>query len=385
MPPDPYERLQAARTAVKALQDERSTLAVRLAELARGGDEDDIMTASARLDTLPGELLRAELRLARADHQAAQATLRAAEASLAARVDLDEPDPDPADAGGARHPATAPRGARPKGSGRGAPPEGSGEPQGGAPVEREGSGEPQGGAPVDREGSGEPHRGAPVDREGSGEPHRGAPEDREGSGEPQEDRLEEPGDPGEDGAEADPGKAGGDAAEPAEAADEPAAVAGARRVADEQWVRDCRSAAERAERRARELQVAVDRARAEPVDEAAHRGFAKRVAEARDAIERAREASNQAELDIIQATELARVALEGLAAARAGADWRALEHARQARTTAAGAIGPAWEASRWAGLRVARAEYELDRLVEERLAGAAQPSGGPNGSMRGLP
>ena len=342
MPPDPYERLQAARTAVKALQDERSTLAVRLAELARGGDEDDIMTASARLDTLPGELLRAELRLARADHQAAQATLRAAEASLAARVDLDEPDPDPADAGGARHPATAPRGARPKGSGRAAPPEGSGEPQ------------------------------------------RGAPVDREGSGEPQEDRPEEPGDPGEDGAEADPGKAD-DAAEPAEAADEPAAVAGARRVADEQWVRDCRSAAERAERRARELQVAVDRARAEPVDEAAHRGFAKRVAEARDAIERAREASNQAELDIIQATELARVALEGLAAARAGADWRALEHARQARTTAAGAIGPAWEASRWAGLRVARAEYELDRLVEERLAGAAQPSGGPNGSMRGLP
>ncbi len=111
----------------------------------------------------------------------------------------------------------------------------------------------------------------------------------------------------------------------------------------------------------------------------------RRPAEARDAIERAREASNQAELDIIQATELARVALEGLAAARAGADWRALEHARQARTTAAGAIGPAWEASRWAGLRVARAEYELDRLVEERLAGAAQPSGGPNGSMRGLP
>src|SRR6266540_3012432 len=314
MPPDPYERLQAARTAVKALQDERSTLAVRLAELARGGDEDDIMTASARLDTLPGELLRAELRLARADHQAAQATLRAAEASLAARVDLDELDPDPADAGGARHPATAPRGARPKGSGRAAPPEGSGEPQ------------------------------------------RGAPVDREGSGEPQEDRPEEPGDPGEDGAEADPGKAD-DAAEPAEAADEPAAVAGARRVADEQWVRDCRSAAERAERRARELQVAVDRARTEPVDEAAHRGFAKRVAEARDAIERA----------------------------RAGADWRALEHARQARTTAAGAIGPAWEASRWAGLRVARAEYELDRLVEERLAGAAQPSGGPNGSMRGLP
>jgi hypothetical protein len=319
MPPDPYERLQAARTAVKALQDERSTLAVRLAELARGGDEDDIMVASARLDTLPGELLRAELKLARADHQAAQATLRAAEASLAARVDPDT--------GGARDPAaTAQRGARPTGSG-----------------------------------------GA----ESSAESDRGSPGDStEGSG-----------DPAEGGGEADQDEPGGDAAEVTEAADEP--VAGARRVADEQWVRDCRSAAERAERRARELQVAVDRARAEPVDEAAHRGFAKRVAEARDAIERAREASNQAELDLIQATELARVALEGVAAARAGADWRALEHARQARTAAAGAIGPAWEASRWAGLRVARAEYELDRLVEERLAG--QPSDGPNGSMRGLP
>jgi len=304
MPPDPYERLQAARTAVKALQDERSTLATRLAELARDGDEDDIVAASVRLDTLPGDLLRAELRLARADHQAAQATLRAAEASLAARVDLDEPGP-PA-AGGALDAAAT---AAPK---------------------------------------------------------------------------EEPGDPDEGGAEADPDEPGGDAADEADTPDEPVA-AGARRVADERWVRDCRSAAVRAERRARELQVAVDRARPEPVDEAAHRGFAKRVTEARDAIERAKEASNQAELDLIQATELARVALEGLAAARVGADWRALEHARQARTAAAGAIGPAWEASRWAGLRVARAEYELDRLVEERLAGAGQPSGGPNGSMRGLP
>lgn len=324
MPPDPYERLQAARTAVKALQDERSTLAVRLAELARGGDEDDIMAASVRLDTLPGELLRAELRLARADHQAAQATLRAAEASLAARVDLD--DPEPAAAGGTRHPAR--RGARPKGSGRAAPPEGSADAQEGGP---------------------------------------------EGSGDTQE------------GAQEEPEEGGGDGAEAVEAADQPVVVAGSRRVADEQWVRDCRSAAERAERRARELQMAVDRARDEPVDEAAHHGFAKRVVEARDAIERAREASNQAELDLIQAIELARVALEGLATARAGADWRALEHARQARTAAAGAIGPAWEASRWAGLRVARAEYELDRLVEERLAGAAQLSGGPNGSMRGLP
>jgi hypothetical protein len=332
MPPDPYERLQAARTAVKALQDERSTLAVRLAELARSGDEDDIMAASVRLDTLPGELLRAELRLARADHQAAQATLRAAEASLAARVDLDEPDP--ADAGGGKDPATASRGARPKGAGGGEPPEGP------------------------------DHGASPA---GSG---RTGPEGAEET---------------EDGTDAAADEAGADGAEPAAAPDRPVAVAGARRVADEQWVRDCRAAAERAERRARELQAAVDRARDEPVDEAAHRGFAKRVVEARDAIERAREASNQAELDLIQATELARVALEGLAAARAGADWRALEHARQARTTAAGAIGPAWEASRWAGLRVARAEYELDRLVEERLAGAAQPSEGPNGSMRGLP
>jgi hypothetical protein len=340
MPPDPYERLQAARTAVKALQDERSTLAVRLAELARGGDEDDIMAASVRLDTLPGELLRAELRLARADHQAAQATLRAAEASLAARVDLD--DPEPAAAGGTRHPAR--RGTRPKGSGRAAPPEGSADAQEGAP-EQPG----EGGAEA-----GPDEGGADADLD-------------------------------EGGAEAGAEEGGGDGAEAAEAADQPVVVAGSRRIADEQWVRDCRSAAERAERRARELQAAVDRARDEPVDEAAHRGFAKRVVEARDAIERAREASNQAELDLIQATELARVALEGLAAARAGADWRALEHARQARTAAAGAIGPAWEASRWAGLRVARAEYELDRLVEERLAGAAQPSGGPNGSMRGLP
>jgi hypothetical protein len=334
MPPDPYERLQSARTAVKALQDERSTLAVRLAELARGGDEDDIMAASMRLDTLPGELLRAELRLARADHQAAQATLRAAEASLAARVDLD--DHDPADAG-AQDQATASRGARSKDAGQGASPEGSDD---GAP--------PAGSGRKVPEGAEEAHGADPA--EATADADAGA-------------------DSGEDGAG--PGQDGGDGAEPEAAPQRPVPVAGARRVADEQWVRDCRAAAERAERRARELQAAVDRARDEPVDEAAHRGFAKRVVEARDAIERAREAGNQAELDLIQATELARVALEGLAAARAGADWRALEHARQARTTAAGAIGPAWEASRWAGLRVARAEYELDRLVEERLAGAA--------------
>jgi hypothetical protein len=338
MPPDPYERLQAARTAVKALQDERSTLAVRLAELARDGDEDDITATSARLDTLPGELLRAELKLARADHQAAKATLRAAEASLAARVGQGT-----GGATGARHQAaTAPSGTRdaatldlsgrrPKGSRGEDAPDGSGDgaASGGS-----------GGAESAAEGG-----GAAAATEPGGEPTDGS-----------------------DGGEGDPSKPDGDAVDPA---DGPAG--GDRRVADEQWVRDCRSAAERAERRARELQLAVDRARSEqPVDEAAHRGFAKRVVEARDAIERAREAANQAELDLIQATELARVALEGLAAARAGADWRALEHARQARTAAAGAIGPAWEASRWAGLRVARAEYELDRLVEERLAGAAR-------------
>ena len=86
------------------------------------------------------------------------------------------------------------------------------------------------------------------------------------------------------------------------------------------------------------------------------------------AIERARAARGQAELDLVQATELARVALDGLAGARAGSDWRAIEHARQARADAANAVGPAWEALRCATLRVARAEYELRRLVEDRLA-----------------
>jgi hypothetical protein len=342
MPPDPYERLQAARAAVKALQDERSTLAVRLAELARDGDEDDITATSARLDTLPGELLRAELQLARADRQAAQATLRAAEASLAARVDQGT--------GGATAGAHDPAAAAPSAS-RDAAPSGRGP----------------------KESGGRDAPGGPGDGAASAEPAAGG-----GGAEAAADRGAEASDGSADGDEGDQDQLNDDA----EAAEEP--VGGDRRVADEQWVRDWRSAAERAERRARELQLAVDRARTEqPVDEAAHRGFAKRVVEARDAIERAKEAANQAELDLIQATELARVALEGLAAARAGADWRGLEHARQARTAAAGAIGPAWEASRWAGLRVARAEYELDRLVEERLA--AQPSGGPNGSMRGLP
>ncbi|HEX8134830.1 MAG TPA: hypothetical protein VF880_15540 [Actinomycetes bacterium] len=346
MPPDPYERLQAARAAVKALQHERSTLAVRLAELARDGDEDDITATSARLDTLPGELLRAELKLARADHQAALATLRAAEASLAARVDQGTGGatagvrgPAATTPSGTRDAATlAPSGRGPKGSGGKDASDGSADGAASA-----GSGD----AETAAEGGGEA-LAEPGGEVASAESGRAEPSDGAGAG------------------EGDPGRLDGDA----EAAEE--AVGGDRRVADEQWVRDCRSAAERAERRARELQLAVDRARAEqPVDEAAHRGFAKRVVEARDAIDRAKEAANQAELDLIQATELARVALEGLAAARAGADWRALEHARQARTAAAGAIGPAWEASRWAGLRVARATYELDRLVEERLAGVA--------------
>jgi hypothetical protein len=303
MPPDPYERLQAARKTVKALQDERSALAVRLAELARGGDEDDLVAASVRLDTLPGELLRAELRLARADHQAARATLQAAEASLGAvRADLDERRGAP-DAAGSRD-------------------------------------------------SGSAAADAAADTSSG---HADAGRDM----------------PGEDAAAGPDEPDGG--------------TAGGRRAAEEQWVRDCRLAAERAEGRARELQAAVDRTRAEPVDETVHRGFAKRVAEARDAIDRARTARSQAELDLIQTTELAKVALDGLADAGAGADWRSLEQAREARAAAAAAVGPAWEASRWAGLRVARAAYELDRLVEERLSGAGQPSGGPNGSMRGLP
>jgi hypothetical protein len=75
----------------------------------------------------------------------------------------------------------------------------------------------------------------------------------------------------------------------------------------------------------------------------------------------------------VRLAELARVALDALAAAAAGADWRSLEQARQARADAAAAVGPAWEALRWAGLRVARAEYELDRLVEQRLATGGRP------------
>jgi hypothetical protein len=280
VPPDPYERLQAARTAVKALKDERSMLAVRLSDLAKGSDEEALVEASMRLDALPTELLRAELKLARADRQAARATLQAAEASLArALAEVREVATPP--------PATV------------------------------------------RERL---ERAA-----GDDDPDAAAPEDAE-----------------------------------AEAAEEPPAVsdaARARRGADEQWVRECRLAVERAERRVRELEAALNGAgRAEP-DEQAHRAFAKRTSEARGAIEQARTAHGQADLDLIHATELAKVALDGLLAARAGADWRALEHARQARVDAAAAVGPAWEALRCAGLRIARAEYELDRLVEEWLAG----------------
>jgi hypothetical protein len=133
-------------------------------------------------------------------------------------------------------------------------------------------------------------------------------------------------------------------------------------------VRECRLAVERAEQRVRALEAAVAGAGRPEPDEPAHRAFAKRTSEARGAIEQARTANGQAELDLMHATELAKVALDGLLAARGGADWRALEHARQARADAAAAVGPAWEALRCAGLRIARADYELDRLVEEWLA-----------------
>ena len=76
----------------------------------------------------------------------------------------------------------------------------------------------------------------------------------------------------------------------------------------------------------------------------------------------------------MHATELAKVALDGLLAARAGADWRALEHARQARADAAAAVGPAWEALRCAGLRIAGRHYELDRLVEGSPPGLTRPA-----------
>jgi hypothetical protein len=278
VPPDPYERLQAARTAVKALKDERSMLAVRLAELAKGSDEEALVEASMRLDVLPIELLRAELKLARADRQAARATLQAAEASLAralANVRDVEPLPD-------------------------------------ATVKEK----------LERAA-------------GSGD--EDAPEDEQ---------------------------ADGDEQAPAET---PGLVDAAkqRRGADEQWVRECRLAVERAEQRVRALEARVAEAGRPEPDEPAHRAFAKRTTEARGAIEQARTANGQAELDLMHATELAKVALDGLLAARAGADWRALEHARAARADAAAGVGPAWEALRCAGLRIARATYELDRLVEE--------------------
>jgi hypothetical protein len=277
VPPDPYERLQAARTAVKALKDERSMLAVRLVDLAKASDEEALVEASMRLDALPVELLRAELKLARADRQAARATLQAAEASLAralANVRDVEPLPD----------ATVKE-----------------------KLERaaEGEAEEPEGEPADED---EP---APVESPGLAEAAR------------------------------------------------------QRRGADEQWVRECRLAVERAEQRVRALEAAVAEAGRPEPDEPAHRAFAKRTTEARAAIEQARTANGQAELDLMHATELAKVALDGLLAARAGADWRALEHARQARADAAAGVGPAWEALRCAGLRIARATYELDRLVEE--------------------
>jgi hypothetical protein len=278
VPPDPYERLQAARTAVKALKDERSMLAVRLVDLAKASDEEALVEASMRLDALPTELLRAELKLARADRQAARATLQAAEASLAralANVRDVEPLPD-------------------------------------ATVKEK------------------------LER-AAGSDNEDAPEDEQ---------------------------ADGDEQAPAET---PGLVDAAkqRRGADEQWVRECRLAVERAEQRVRALEARVAEAGRPEPDEPAHRAFAKRTTEARGAIEQARTANGQAELDLMHATELAKVALDGLLAARAGADWRALEHARAARADAAAGVGPAWEALRCGGLRIARAEYELDRLVEE--------------------
>jgi hypothetical protein len=283
VPPDPYERLQAARTAVKALKDERSMLAVRLTELAKSSDEEALVEASMRLDALPIELLRAELKLARADRQAARATLQAAEASLAralANVRDLAPLPD----------ATVKE-----------------------KLERAAGDEPEA-AEGDADGDAEAAGEAPVETPG----------------------LED--------------------------------AAKARRGADEQWVRECRLAVERAERRVRSLEAAVAEAGRPEPDAPAHRAFAKRASEARGAIEQARTVHGQADLDLIHATELAKVALDGLLAARTGADWRALEHARQARADAAAGVGPAWEALRCAGLRIARAEYELDRLVEEWLA-----------------
>jgi hypothetical protein len=277
VPPDPYERLQAARTAVKALKDERSMLAVRMAELAKGSDEEALVEASMRLDALPAELLKAELKLARADRQAARATLQAAEASLAralANVREVEPLPD-------------------------------------ATVKEK----------LERAAGDE-------DEAAEGEADEDAPKESPGLAE----------------------------------------AAKARRGADEQWVRECRLAVERAEQRVRALEAAVAEAGRHEPDEQAHRAFAKRASEARGAIDQARNVHGQAELDLIHATELAKVALDGLLAARSGADWRALEHARRARADAAAAVGPAWEALRCAALRIARADYELDRLVDEWLA-----------------
>jgi hypothetical protein len=287
VPPDPYERLQAARTAVKALKDERSMLAVRLTELAKGSDEEALVEASMRLDVLPVELLRAELKLARADRQAAKATLQAAEASLAralANVRDVEPLPD----------ATV------------------------------------------------------------------------------KEKLERAAEDGSETTDSGPeGEGGSDAPEgKADPVETPGLVeaAKARRGADEQWVRECRLAVERADQRVRALEAAVSEAGRPEADEPAHRAFAKRTTEARGAIEQARTANSQADLDLIHATELAKVALDGLVAARTGADWRALEHARHARADAAAAVGPAWEALRCGGLRIARAEYELDRLIDEWVA-----------------
>ena len=141
-----------------------------------------------------------------------------------------------------------------------------------------------------------------------------------------------------------------------------------RRGADEQWVRECRLAVERAEQRVRSWRPASPRPAASSPTRPSTAPSPSGPPRPGGAIEQARTANGQAELDLMHATELAKVALDGLMAARAGADWRALDHARQARADAAAAGRPAWEALRCAGLRIARADYELDRLIEEWLS-----------------
>src|SRR4029450_10086534 len=106
---------------------------------------------------------------------------------------------------------------------------------------------------------------------------------------------------------------------------------------------------------------------------------ARRTPAARGASAPARTANAQAELDLIHATELAKVALDGLLAARSGADWRARDHARDARApdarrrraprappSAAALVPRGWAVRLDPGV----AEHALDRR------GAGAPGGG---------